>query len=209
MTHSDQQPPAPDLGWVHHFEAGDSGHTLLLLHGTGGSERDLLPLGREVAPQAGLLSVRGRSLEEGAPRFFRRYSATRYDQSHLKAEAEALADFVAAAAAAYGFDPAGVHALGYSNGANIALASLLLRPEAYAGAALLRPVMALEDPPTPALSGKRVLLLPGVRDPYAPYGAGIAAHLRGCGAAVTESVTNAGHELTGADLQAAQAWLKD
>lgn len=196
-----------NLNWIHRFIEGNSNRTLLLLHGTGGNELDLLSLGRQLDPQANLLSVRGRSLEEGAPRFFRRFSATSYDQPHLISEADALADFVRDATALYGLDASQVYAVGYSNGANIALASLLQQPDAYAGAVLLRPVQALENPPQPDLSGKRVLILSGGRDPFASMGTGIAPLLRECGADVTETVQNAGHELAQADVDAARGWL--
>ncbi|ADY27648.1 phospholipase/Carboxylesterase (plasmid) [Deinococcus proteolyticus MRP] len=198
-----------DLGWIHHLERGTSGRTLLLLHGTGGNEHDLLPLGRQLDPQANLLSVRGRSLEEGAPRFFRRITPTRYDQPHLISEADALAEFVREAAELYDLDAAQVYAVGYSNGANIALATLLRQPDALAGAVLLRPVLALEEPPAPDLSGKRVLLLGGERDPFAPYGVGIAPLLQKLGAIVQETRLPVGHELTQEDVKTAQNWLSE
>lgn len=207
LPHEERRPER-DLAWVHRFIEGTSRRTLLLLHGTGGNELDLLSLGRSIDPQANLLSVRGRSLEEGAPRFFRRFSATQYDQPHLIAEADALADFVRDAAELYGLDAGQVYAVGYSNGANIALASLLQQPQAYAGAVLLRPVQALEHPPKPDLRGKRVLILSGQRDPFASMGKGIAPLLREAGADVTETVQPAGHELTQNDIVAAQTWLK-
>lgn len=199
--------PTPDLKWIHHLERGAQNRTLLLLHGTGGDERSLLDLGRRLAPGANLLSVRGRSLEEGFPRFFRRFSAVQYDQPHLNAEADALADFVGAAAAHYGLDPVAVTALGYSNGANIALAALVRRPGTLAGAALLRPVMALEHPPQPDLSGVRVLALHGARDPFLPHAAALGPYLRGLGTDLTEQTLNAGHELSPQDLGLTAAWL--
>lgn len=198
-----------DLGWVHRYVEGAGELTLLLLHGTGGNETDLLGLGRQVAPEAHLLSVRGRALEEGSPRFFRRFSATRYDQEDLVAEADALAAFVREATALYGLDPAKVVALGYSNGANIALASLLQQPAAYAGAVLLRPVMALEAPPETDLGGKQVLSLSGRADPFLPYGAAVVPYLRAHGAEVTEHRLTAGHELTAADAELSRAWLAE
>lgn len=116
------------MDWIHLLDRGSSPMTLLLLHGTGGDERQLMALARQIAPDATLLGVRGRSLDEGAPRFFRRYSATRYDQAHLVAEADALAEFVSAAATDYGLDRQHLIALGYSNGANIALAMMAATP---------------------------------------------------------------------------------
>lgn len=199
--------PERDLGWIHRFVPGTSKRTLLLLHGTGGNELQLLPLGRQLDPQANLLSVRGRSLEEGSPRFFRRFTATKYDQPHLMAEADALAEFTQAAAELYDLDPAEIIPVGYSNGANIALASLVRHPHAYAGAVLMRPVMALEEPPQADLSGLPVMVLHGAKDPFLPMGAGISSYLTGLGASVTEHRLNAGHELTNEDVTLASQWL--
>ncbi|MFD1731168.1 alpha/beta hydrolase [Deinococcus malanensis] len=158
-----------DLNWIHHLERGTGDLTVLLLHGTGGNERQLLTLGRQVAPEANLLGVRGRSLEEGFPRYFRRFSATRYDQEQIRSEAAALSRFVQDAAEEYGLNPARVVALGYSNGANIALATLATHPQTFLGAALLRPVMPLDEPPATDLSGVSVLVLHGAHDPYAAH----------------------------------------
>jgi len=202
---SDQ--PATELGWHHYFQGGPGTLTLLLLHGTGGDEHQLTGLARQVAPTAGLLGVRGRSLDEGFPRFFRRFDAVTYDQEQLASEADALAAFGAAASERYGIEPGTLVALGYSNGANIALATLLRNPGAFAGAALLRPVMALAEPPTPDLSGTPVLVLSGQRDPYSAHADDIAPHLRGCGADVEEHLLPAGHELTEGDLVLLDDWL--
>ena len=196
-----------DMDWIHHLERGSGDLTLLLLHGTGGNEKQLLELGRQVAPTANLLGVRGRSLDEGFPRYFRRFSATEYDQAQIVSEADALAQFVGDAAQNYGLDPAKVVALGYSNGANIALATLLRQPKALAGAALLRPVMPLDDPPAPDLAGLPVMLLHGAHDPYAPHGQNVGPLLRELGANLTERRLNAGHELSGQDVQLLQEWL--
>src|SRR6266849_404267 len=123
---------APDL--IHEFVPGDSERTLLLLHGTGGNEHDLIPLGRELDPAAALLSPRGKVLENGMPRFFRRLAEGVFDEADVVRRANELADFVGAAAARYEFDPRHVTAVGYSNGANIAAAVLLLRPEVLTSA---------------------------------------------------------------------------
>lgn len=198
---------ARDLGWVHRFVEGTGDLTLLLLHGTGGDETQLLALGRAALPTANLLGVRGRSLEEGSPRFFRRYTPTRYDQAHLKAEADALAQFVQDAADLYDLDPARVVALGYSNGANIALASLVRHPGTYAGAALLRPVMALENPPLTNLNGRAVLVLHGAQDSFLPLAEPVVPYLEAQGAAVQEVRLDAGHALTPEDTRLTKAWL--
>lgn len=207
------------MDWINHFQPGQPGTpaplTLLLLHSTGGHERQLLQLGQAVAPGANLLGVRGRSLEEGFPRYFRRFSATDYDQPHLISETDALADFLAQAAAHHAFDPARVVALGYSNGANIGLTLALRHPGLLAGAALIRPVMPLDEPPqaggpdAPDLRGLQTLLLHGSHDPYAPHGQSVGPLLRGLGAATTERRINAGHELTDQDVQVLQGWFAE
>ncbi len=198
-----------ELDWIHRYQPGTSGWTLLLLHGTGGNETSLLALGKKVAPEAALLSVRGRSLDEGSPRFFRRFSMTSYDQPHLAEEADALADFVREAADVYGLDPKKVIAFGYSNGANIALASLTRNPETYAAAALLRPVMPFDTPPTADLNGMPILVTNGLRDSYLPYAEPVAPFLQGSGATVREERFAAGHELTNQDIATASDWLME
>ena len=142
--------------------------TLLLLHGTGGDERDLLDLGRTLAPNANLLGVRGRVLEGTMPRFFRRLAEGVFDEDSIHAETDALADFVSAAASRYDFDAVRVWAVGYSNGANIAAALFLLRPGTLAGGVLLRAMVPLVPEQLPVLNGVPVLLCAGQRDPIAP-----------------------------------------
>lgn len=200
-----------ELGWVHHYEPSPGGEagplTLLLLHGTGGNEKSLLRLGRQVAPAANLLSVRGRSLEEGYPRFFRRFTATSYDQEQLVSEADALAEFVHDAARRYGFPAAGVVAVGYSNGANIAVAVLARAPERVRAAALLRPVMPFDDPPKNDLSGVETLVLHGATDPYARAAGALTPYLRRQGAQVEEHAVDSGHELAQQDFDLLTTWL--
>src|SRR5262245_10680023 len=154
--------------YVHRFEPaplGAAGRTLLLLHGTGGNENDLLPVGRAVAPDSALLSPRGRVLEHGMPRFFRRLAEGVFDHEDLVARTHELADFVAESAKHYGFDEKRVVAVGFSNGANIAGAMMLLRPETLAGAILLRPMVPFEPESPPDLRGRRVLVAAGKADP--------------------------------------------
>src|SRR5207248_4811142 len=146
--------PQPDF--IHEFVAGSSPRTLLLLHGTGGSERDLIPLGRELDPSASLLSPRGKVLENGMPRFFRRLAEGVFDLDDLKTRTQELAEFVAAAARHYEFDADEVVAVGYSNGANIAASILLLRPKVLRAAVLFRAMVPLLPKDLPDLSPVRV-----------------------------------------------------
>jgi phospholipase/carboxylesterase len=198
------------LSFVHRFEPGaDPGRPpVLLLHGTGGDESDLLPLGRAIAPGSALLSPRGRVLENGMPRFFRRLAEGVFDEDDLRRRAGELAGFVAEARAAYGLEAP--VAVGFSNGANIAAALLLLHPGALAGAVLLRAMAPLADPPSPDLTGRPVLLLSGAADPIVPAAsaARLAATLERAGAVVRrETLPGAGHGLTQADVALATSWL--
>jgi phospholipase/carboxylesterase len=198
-----------DLGFAYRFEPGTDAARppLLLLHGTGGDEDDLLPLGRAVAPGAALLSPRGRVLEHGMPRFFRRLSEGVFDEDSLRSEAAALAGFVRSARARHGL--AAPVALGFSNGANIAAALLLLHPGLLRGAALLRAMVPLRQPPAVDLGGTSVLLLSGAADPIvpAPNSAALARQLEGAGAAVTHRVLPLGHGLSQMDVTLARDWL--
>ena len=135
--------PQPDF--IHEFVPGSSSRTLLLLHGTGGNERDLIPLGRELDPNAALLSPRGKVLENGMPRFFRRLAEGVFDLEDLKYRTNELADFVTAAGQHYGFATDQLVAVGYSNGANIAASMLLLRPEIMHMAILFRAMVPLDS----------------------------------------------------------------
>jgi phospholipase/carboxylesterase len=136
-------------GFKHRFVAGgeQGGATLLLLHGTGGNENDLLPLGRELLPSANLLSPRGKVLEHGRPRFFRRFAEGVFDEEDLKFRTEELAGFVGEASKKYRLEPSKLFAVGFSNGANIAASLLLSRPDLLRGAALLRPMVPFEPRP--------------------------------------------------------------
>lgn len=195
-------------GFVHRFEpaAGDA-RPLLLLHGTGGDEADLLPLGRAVAPGAALLAPRGPVLERGMPRFFRRLAEGVFDEADVVRRAGDLAQFVSAARQAYGLEAP--LALGFSNGANIAAATLLLHPDAFAGAVLLRPMVPLTDAPRPDLEGKPVLMLTGEADPIAPVENAhrLAGLLRAAGARVEHMLMPAGHGLLRDDVDAVRTWI--
>ena len=200
---------SPALSFAHRFEPGRGQEPpLLLLHGTGGDESDLLPLGRLVAPGAALLAPRGKVLENGMPRFFRRLAEGVFDEADVRRRAVELADFVEEARQAYGL--AAPVALGFSNGANIAAAVLLLRPEALAGAALLRAMVPLATPPEAELEGKPVLILSGAMDPIVPAddAARLASMLARASAAVSHRTLPAGHSLSQADVTLTREWLE-
>ena len=197
----------PDF--IHEFVPGTSPRTLLLLHGTGGNERDLISLGHELDPNAALLSPRGKVLENGMPRFFRRLTEGVFDLEDLKYRTNELADFVAAAAQHYGFATDQLVAVGYSNGANIAAATLLLRPEILPIAILFRAMVPLHPDKLPNLSSVRVWIGAGDQDPIvsASETKRLAELLRRAGADVTIRFAKAGHGLTSDDLEAARHWL--
>ncbi len=200
-----------ELSHLHRFvPATEPGRPpVLLLHGTGGDENDLLPFGRVIAPGAALLSPRGKVLEGGMPRFFRRLAEGVFDEADVRRRAHDLADFVAEAREAYGL--AAPVAVGFSNGANIAAAVLQLRPEALAGAALLRAMVPVADPPATGLAGKPVLILSGASDPIVPAdnAARLAKALAEAGAVVDHRTLPVGHGLSQADAAITKAWLAE
>lgn len=211
-------PTEAPLSFVHHFAPASSGGpaagrfadvTLLLLHGTGGDERDLLPLGQALAPGAALLSPRGQVMEGSAPRFFRRLAEGVFDVPDLVARTHELAAFVERASAQYGF-AARVVAVGFSNGANIAVSTLLLHPRLLAGAVLLRAMVPFELAEPVRLPATPVYLGGGERDPIVPRASTerLAALLRDAGAAVTLGWQPTGHQLTPGDVQGARQWLQ-
>lgn len=202
-----------DLGFVHRFkEATDpeAGPTLLLLHGTGGNENDLIPIAWQIAPGTALLSPRGNVLENGMPRFFRRHAEGVFDLEDLRERAAELAEFVRAAEQAYDLPAGGTVAVGYSNGANMAAALLLLHPGTLAGAVLFRAMVPLVPEPLPNLRGVPVYLAAGQIDPMVPGAETerLAELLRRAGAAVTLEWHESGHGLTQEDLDAASVWLR-
>jgi phospholipase/carboxylesterase len=200
-----------ELSFIHRFVPGTrSGATpLLLLHGTGGNESDLLDLGRSLAPGAPLLSPRGRVLENGMPRFFRRLAEGVFDLADLRLQAVELARFIGAARTHYGLGDVPPLAVGYSNGANIAAALLLLHPGTLSGAVLLRPMVPLIPNSLPDLDGVRVLIAAGLRDPIAvpTQAQALGELLTRCGADLTLQWSNAAHGLVQDDLDAAERWL--
>lgn len=160
-----------------------------------------------ISPGSALLSPRGRVLEHGMPRFFRRLAEGVFDEEDVRRRALELGAFVDDARERYGI--AAPVAVGFSNGANIAAALLLLKPEVLAGAVLLRAMVPLSDPPKAELKGKPVLLLSGQGDPIVPAtnSARLAALLSEAGASVTHKVLPAGHQLTQADVALARDWI--
>jgi predicted esterase len=190
----------------HHFEPGTS-PALLLLHGTGGDENDLVPLGRLIRPGAALLSPRGEVDENGQLRFFRRLAPGVFDENDLVKRTHQLADFVGDQSERHHLRK--IIAIGYSNGANIAASMLLLRPGALSGAILLRAMVPLELPHPPDLAGAPVLILAGKHDEMmsADQPQRLAALLLGAGAEVTLDWQDAGHSLGPADCKRATDWL--
>jgi phospholipase/carboxylesterase len=199
------------LSYHHRFEPGTnhSAPPLLLLHGTGGDENDLIPLAQKLSPGSALLSPRGDVSEHGARRFFARLAEGVFDPAEITRRTLALADFVAAATKQYRLDPARLTAIGFSNGANVAATLLLLRPETIAGAALLRPMVVLEPATLPDLSGKRVLVSAGNVDPIVPadHPPRLAATLQRAGATVTLATHPASHGLVPADFASVREFL--
>jgi phospholipase/carboxylesterase len=199
------------LDFVHEFVPGSSKRTLLLLHGTGGNEHDLIALGREIDPAAAILSPRGKVLENGMPRFFRRLAEGVFDEEDLKRRTHELADFVGAAAQHYGFAADKIVAVGYSNGANIAASMLLLRPETLRAAVLFRAMVPLLPEKLPDLSSACVWIGAGNQDPIIPISETqrLVELLRSARAEVTIRFVNAGHGLTNAEVETASLWLAE
>jgi len=204
--------PAASLGFVHRFLAGTNGSSapvLLLLHGTGGNENDLLALGRNLLPGSALLSPRGKILENGMPRFFRRLAEGIFDEEDLVRRTHELADFVEAAAKQYQFQGNRVIAVGYSNGANIAASIMLLRPEILNGAVLFHAMVPLVPEKLPNLSGRPIFLAAGRHDPIiVPENTErLATLLKKAGAEVSLQWSEGGHQLGVAEIEEAKRWL--
>jgi phospholipase/carboxylesterase len=204
-----------DLGFIHRFipphsNAKESNQTLLLLHGTGGTENDLIPLGNELAPNASILSVRGRVLENGMPRFFRRLEEGVFDLEDLKMRTDELAEFLAKSSSKYMFDVKRIIAVGYSNGANIAASLLLRRPEFLAGAILFRVMVPYTPTVLPDLSNKSIILLEGLHDPIVSRtdAQRLLEIFTNAQSNVTLKWQDSGHNLTNEDIFAAKKWLE-
>jgi predicted esterase len=201
---------APDLGFVHRFIPGAPDKpVLLLLHGTGGDENDLLPLGEALLPGAARLSPRGKVLENGMPRFFRRLAEGVFDPDDLRKRTHELADFVEAAREAYDLGERRPVAVGFSNGANVAAAMLLLRPSVLGGALLVRPMVPLVPDTLPDLRGVSVQINAGQVDPLvpAPQSEALGTLLEKAGASVELRWIAGGHALTREDLDVGKSWF--
>ena len=197
-----------ELTFINRFEPGTStAAPLLLLHGTGGDENDLVPMGKTLAPDRSLLSPRGKVLENGMPRFFRRLAEGVFDEQDVINRAHELADFIVEAGKNYKLSKP--VAVGFSNGANIAAAILLLRPEVLSGAILLRAMVPLAKPPQADLAEKPVLIISGTSDPIIPASnaALLAAMLRKAHADVQHETLPTGHNLSQNDVTLASKWL--
>ncbi len=199
---------AAQLDFVHRWLPKDSKLTLLALHGTGGNEADLIPLAEMLAPTASILSPRGKVLENGMPRFFRRLREGVFDEADIRQRATELADFIRAAQQHYDFGGR-LFAVGYSNGANIASSVMFLQPDVLQGALLFRPMVPLELEVLPDLTNLPVFLSAGEQDPIVPTEnvERLAEMFRQAGAEVTLHWEEGGHGLGQAELQQARDWL--
>ena len=204
------------LGFIHKFIPSDNSKdskslTLLLLHGTGGNENDLIPVARMLdITNAAILSPRGKVLENGMPRFFRRLAEGVFDIDDLKSRTNELADFVQYSSRVYSFDMNKTMAIGYSNGANIAASMLLLRPEVLGGAILFRPMIPLVPDTMPSLSSKHVFISAGLHDSIVPnrQTKNLFDLLNKTGSMVSLQWQNSGHELTENDIRGAREWIE-
>lgn len=199
-----------DLGFIHRFVPGEeSADTLLVLHGTGGSENDLIGIGQAIAPGAAILSPRGNVLENGAPRFFKRIAEGVFDPKEVRSRAEELARFIRAAAITYRLDTSRIFAFGYSNGANVASTVMLIEPGAIQGSILFRPMVVYEPPDKPDLSGSSIFISAGRLDPIVPTDSveQLAEIFRSGNADVTLKWQIAGHNLVPSEVREAAEWF--
>lgn len=201
-----------DLGFIHRFvpaQDSTSGETLIVLHGTGGDENDLLGIGQAVAPGAAILSPRGNVSENGAQRFFKRLAEGVFDPKEVRSRAEELARFIRAAISNHGLDASRVYALGYSNGANIASTAMFIEPGLLQGAVLFRPMLVFEPEERGDLSGSSVFISAGRMDPIVPVSSveRLAELFESSQAEVTLKWQLAGHNLVPSEVREAADWL--
>lgn len=209
----DKEEGGKELDFIHRFlptAKPEEAVTLLLLHGTGGDEDSLLTLGKHLMPTANLLSLRGKVLEQGMPRFFRRLAEGVFDQEDLGIRTAELAQFIVAATARYNLDASRLIAVGYSNGANIAGSLLLRQPNLVAGAILLHPMVPFVPEALPDLVGKPIFIGAGRNDPIVPTKntTQLIEMLQSAGAAVSVYWHQSGHSLTSEEAEAAHKWLQ-
>ncbi|WP_085025529.1 VOC family protein [Ensifer aridi] len=205
------RPAQRDLPFVHrlYYPEKASDRTFVLLHGSGGNEIDMLPFGHQVDPHATLMGVRGRSTEEGFPRWFRRLSMTTFDQRDIRSEAEAFVAFVEDARQGYGLDPDRTVFIGYSNGANLLAAVMLLHPGAIRNVVLMRAMAALENAPKPDLADTKVLMLTGKDDPYGKHAPALKLVLAEAGAQLEALDIDTHHGIGDEDVAAIRRWLDE
>lgn len=201
-----------DLGFIHRFvpvKEAAAGDTLLVLHGTGGDENDLISIGQSIAPGASILSPRGNVLENGAPRFFRRLAEGVFDPKEVRSRAEELARFIRAATITYRLDPDRIFALGYSNGANVASTVMMAEPGILQSSILLRPMLVYEPPDQNDLTGSAVFVSAGRMDPIVPPESveRLVALLESAHAKVTLKWQLTGHSLVPGEVREAAEWL--
>ena len=201
-----------DLGFIHRFvpaKDADSDETLLVLHGTGGNENDLIGIGQAIAPGAAILSPRGNVLENGAPRFFRRLAEGVFDPKEVRSRAEELARFIRAATLSYGLDPGRIFALGYSNGANVASTVMLVEPGVLQAAILFRPMLVYEPTEEKDLDRSAVFISAGRMDPIVPTDSveRLVKLFESAQADVTLKWQLAGHSLVPSEVREAADWL--
>jgi len=208
-------PPLQSASFHHVFQdapkPADDGRTIVTLHGTGGNEHDLIRFTEDVAATSAILSPRGQVLENGLPRFFKRLANNVFDEADIVQRAHELSTFLIEAAVRYGRKQTQMTALGYSNGANIAAAILLLRPEVFSSAVLLRPMLPLPKQSLPDLNGKAILILRGTQDAVIPSESTdrLVLRLQQAGAEVTTRSIDAGHEITRRDIESISDWLSE
>ena len=196
------------MSFIHRWQPGSGDPRVAVVsHGTGGDENSLVPFAQTLLPGAAILSLRGRVLENGMPRFFRRFAEGVFDYDSIREESDAVAEFLQWAAAEYSFELKDTVGVGYSNGANIAWSTLVRHPEALQELVLFRPMVTLDD--TADLTGKRIFIGAGERDPIVPNEnvERLAQQMRDCGARVELAWHSGGHELTRGEVTLAGSWL--
>jgi len=181
---------------------------LILLHGSAADETTLMPLAMAAAPRAKLVAVRGRIMQDGDLRWFKRITPTEFEQASIRTEAHAFAHFIDELVARHSLEPAHIAFIGYSNGANLVTSTMLLTPGVLRRAVLLRAMPVLHHVPDTDLSGAHVLMITGANDvTYAPFAPALAGLLRAHHANVDEHTVASGHEFGAVDGNIISGWL--